>query len=628
MKKGFTLSIPALLLFFMGLAQEPSYDVASIPQALKDNAPMIKRYENITFEVSDIDRASLNVHSVVTVMNEKGRRALTFYTHTSKFTSLEDAEVKLYDAKGKQIARYKKKDMTTQATGEGLIEDGKVTFIETSAPSYPVTIEIKYQERYKGTLFYPWYEIMQSGECIQSSTFTAKVPLNMEVRFKEKNISLKPETGGDDKYKWYKWSVKDLKTLDNEDGSDNKYPYIMMAPNRFKYDDYEGDLSSWKSFGQWYANLNKGLDVLPPDRVAFFKDLVKDAPNNREKIRIIYDYLQKNFRYVSIQLGIGGLRPFSADFTDKKKYGDCKALSNFTKAALSAVGINSIYAVINAGVNSPPMDADFPSKFSNHVILCVPMEKDSVWLECTSKTTDFAVLGSFTENRNALLITNEGGVLAPTPLSKSGDNKFEVTSNVTIQPDGSGKTVALFKTTGEYKEMMTAVMEEKKDDQKGYIIHGMGFKQPDEFTLNKKEANTTLVTELDMALEKVPEFIAGNKMFLSPRMYKLCNLRLPKAENRKSDFYFNIPYQKKDTTIIHLPEGFVIDALPQTKELKCPYASYQTRYWYDESKKSIYSTTTLALDQHKIPAAGYADVKKFFEQVMQDDAQRIVIKKQ
>ncbi|WP_315822799.1 hypothetical protein [Paraflavitalea speifideaquila] len=48
------------------------------------------------------------------------------------------------------------------------------------------------------------------------------------------------------------------------------------------------------------------------------KDLVKDAKDDREKARIIYDYLQKNFRYVSIQLGIGGWRSLSADFTDQK----------------------------------------------------------------------------------------------------------------------------------------------------------------------------------------------------------------------------------------------------------------------------------------------------------------------
>jgi hypothetical protein len=156
----------------------------------------------------------------------------------------------------------------------------------------------------------------------------------------------------------------------------------------------------------------------------------------------------------------------------------------------------------------------------------------------------------------------------------------------------------------------------------------MGFKQPDEFILNKKEIPGKMLTELDMNIEKVPEFIAGNKMFLSPRLYKLCGDKLPKAENRKLDFYFQNSYQKTDTTMIQLPEGFIVDALPQAKEIKCALASYQTKYWFDEARKAIFSTTSLTLNQHRIPAADYAAIKKFFEDVNLDDAQRIVIKKQ
>jgi hypothetical protein len=158
-------------------------------------------------------------------------------------------------------------------------------------------------------------------------------------------------------------------------------------------------------------------------------------------------------------------------------------------------------------------------------------------------------------------------------------------------------------------------------------VYYLGFHQPDEFMVTKKDNAGSFVTELEMKVEKIPEFMAGTKMFISPRQYKLCLEKLPKAENRKYDYYFYRPYQKTDTTVLQLPEGFVVDALPQGKELKCRYASYATKYWYDESKKSIYSTATMALNQLHIPVADYAEVKKFFEDVVQDDAQRIVIKK-
>lgn len=628
MKKILWLIAPVLLVAVFTQAQLPSYDVAAIPDSVKKDASVIKRYEHTIFEVTAIDRASIKTHEVYTLMNDKYQGALHFNESTDKFRTLEDVDIKVYDAKGKQVNKYRKKDLYMRASGEGLIEDGNIYSISIPVASYPVTVEYIYEVRYKGTLFYPRYV---PGHKVLQSTFTAKVPKNLDLRYLEKNIKLAPRITEDDKFKTYEWTGSNLPRIELEEGTatnESIYPCILLAPSRFKMDEYDGDMTSWKNLGTWYYDMHKGLDVLPENRKAFLKDLVKDAKDDREKVRLIYDYMQQNFRYVSIQLGIGGWRSLPANFTDQKKYGDCKGLTNYMQAALKAVGIKSYAALINSAYNREPLDPRFPMNGFNHVILCVPQTADSIWLECTSKTSDFDVLGSFTENRNALLITEEGGVLVSTPSSKWSDNKLDINSTIIIQSDGSGKTVSIFSTTGEFKEGMNAMLEAKKDDQKEAIVHGMGFKQPDEFVLNKKAVTSTLVTELEMSLEKVPEFMAGNKMFFSPRLYKLNGFKLPKAEKRKYDYYFHNPFQNTDTTLLQLPEGFVVDALPQAKQTQCKYASYTTKYWYDEGKKAIYSATSLVLNQMRIPAAEYAAVKKFFDEVVQDDAQRIVIRKQ
>ncbi len=604
------------------------YALSSMPDIVKKDADVIKRYENILFEVKDIDRSTLTVHQIFTVMNEKGKKALRFSEYTDRYRILDDAEVKVFDAIGRPTVRYRQKDMTTEASFSGLIDDGKITSVSFPASTYPVTYELKYTVRYKGNLLFPSYEIQEANQSVESSVFTARVPKDLDLRFKEKNITIKPETSMEGEYKTYRWTVRNLPAVKYEAGSVSPYPYVMLAPNRFKFDEYEGDMSTWKDFGTWLYNLNKGLDKLPADRVAFFRNMVKNIADDHEKIKVLYEYLQKNFRYVSIQLGIGGLRAFSAEFTDKKKYGDCKALSNCMQAMLKAVGINSYMAIINAGVNALAMDVDFPSKHNNHAILCVPLVKDTVWLECTSNTNDFNVLGSFTENRNALLVTEKGGVLVETPVSTSAENTFHAHTVITLQDDGSGSTLTTFKTTGEYKEEMRYIIEEKRDDQKEYLVHGLHFKQPDDFAFKLKEGAGRYTTTLDLTYEKIHEFNAGNKLFISPRIYKLWTSVLPKAEDRKQDFYFSFPLEKSDTTVFKLPAGFSVEALPKVKELSNSYAGYSTRYWYNETEKAVYATASLVLKKHRIEAAGYADIKKFFDEVLMDDTQRIVLKKE
>ena len=51
-----------------------------------------------------------------------------------------------------------------------------------------------------------------------------------------------------------------------------------------------------------------------------------------EKAKIVYKYMQEKTRYISVQVGIGGFKPMLAKDVDRLGYGDCKALSNYTKA--------------------------------------------------------------------------------------------------------------------------------------------------------------------------------------------------------------------------------------------------------------------------------------------------------
>ncbi len=620
--------IIGLLLSAIHSFAQNNYSIASIPEELRKNALVVRRYEKVLFEANDIDRANITYHKVITVLHEAGKGELVFNEYTDKFQSLDDVEINLMDANGEVINRYKRKDLQTVAFGEDLISDGYITYFRVPATRYPVTVEYKYTLRMKGILGYPTYRFSFPAVSIQQSTFTAKVAKSLQLRYKNLNSDLKAVISEDDKYKTYTWSVKDIPALTYEEGSLNdyeKYPCIKLAPTQFKYDDYPGNQSSWASYGKWSYDLFKDQDNLPAERVEFYKGLTRNAATDVEKAAILYKYMQDNFRYVSIQLGIGGFKPFSATFTDQKKYGDCKALTNYMRATLKAVGIKSYPATINAGVNVTPMDADFPAKSENHVILCVPMQKDTVWLECTSKTNDFGVLGTSTENRNALLLTENGGKLVATPKSRPGENIFNSTSIIKIDEEGRGMMEQNIFTSGEYHQVMQALVIEKPDVLKEYAVFRIGLKQPDEFSMSPALNQDGRNMKITASFEKIPEFIAGSKMFISPRLYKFWSVKLPKYDERKLDYYFSHPFIKTDTTTFEMPEGFVIDAMPKPRSLECTYALYKSDYKMEGNK--IISVVTLTLIDHRIPASKYNEVRTFFDEVIREESQRIVIKK-
>ncbi len=627
--------ILCFLLFYcsvrIAFSQINIMNAATLSGDIKHNTDCVKREEKIEFDVKDIDEARLTVHQVFTVLDADGDDALYFFEYSDQFRKLTDVEIKVFDATGKPINHYKMKELNSRATGEGLVPDGKVYYFQVAAPSYPITVQFDYEMKYKGTLNYPDYKLQLPGQSVEHSSYTVSVPSNLDLRYKPQNTAIKPSITENGKNKTYTWEVKNLDAFEYEDGSvssESNFPAVLISPNQFSMDGNDGDMSTWKNFGKWYAALAKGSINLSEATKSSLRELVKNEPDDKAKIKKIYKYLQANCRYVSIQLGIGGFKPFDAAFVDAKKYGDCKALANYMQACLDAVGVVSYPALINAEYDKAPVDSDFPHNSFTHVILCAPGKNDTTWLECTSSVTDAGILGSFTENRNALLITPDGGVLVATPISKASENIFELDTKIKLNEDGSGETESELQVTGEYKEyLLTNVMEEKKDVQKKYLVSKLGFLQPDDFEFESTREDDVVKTQFKMEIDKIPSFTAGSKMFLSPRIYKLSVGQLPTPEGRTKSYYFSYPFLKKDTTVYFLPENYTVEHLPAPRDISSDYGIFQTKYLYDEKANTITSITLLQLTHNIIPADKFAEIFHLFEKVNDESNVKMVIKR-
>ena len=75
--------------------------------------------------------------------------------------------------------------------------------------------------------------------------------------------------------------------------------------------------------------MQKGRDILPEETKLKVQELTKGMTDPVAIIGVLYNYLQQNTNYVGIQLGIGGWQTYDETYVTTKKYGDCKALSNF-----------------------------------------------------------------------------------------------------------------------------------------------------------------------------------------------------------------------------------------------------------------------------------------------------------
>ncbi|MGV3508658.1 MAG: DUF3857 domain-containing protein [Sphingobacteriaceae bacterium] len=609
------------------------YNSETIPDSLKINANSVIRYSNKEIVVKSAGKAVMREHQIQTILNEKDESEAVFrLNYDRKFSDVNSAEMRVYDAKGVLIKKYKKSDFYDRSAVDGIsiITDSRIMIVGHTIASYPITIE-KIQEITLNSFLdlYDWH-IQDEEVSIQQAKCKVSVKPAVGFRYQLKNFNQTPNKSIEGDYETYSWEVKNLKAIKPEEESQpwSFLPRISFATNLIDFDDLPGDMSTWQGFGKWQQTLNKNVTELPAKRVEEIKQMVSGISTDKEKAKFLYEYLQKNTRYVSIQLGIGGLKPFPAAFVDEKKYGDCKALSNYMHTLLKCVNIPSYYAIVRAGANEEPADPKFVNDPFNHVILCIPFKNDTTWLECTSTTKPFGKLGEFTENRNALVITEDGGKLINTPKSSLNDHTFISETHVTIESDGTAKAKLSIKSTGGYRDMLIGASEQKTDEQKRFLINYLNLRQPDIFELSQvSDKDGTKELELNLEYVKLSDVAAGGKYFYKPRLFDIWRSTLPPLDKRKTDYYFEHPMQKKNITTYVLPADVEVESIPADVSHKFNHGTYHVKYHYDKEKNEVKSETVLIINNHVIPAANYTEMQRFMDEIAKSNSKKMIIKK-
>ena len=609
-----------------------NYAAGSIADSLKENANTVLRLDEATLEVLSPSKYDLKVHEVATVLNAEGDFHLHQRFYYDKFSSVSDVAITVYNTLGLPVKKYSKKDFTTRAAFDGfsLATDDKLMELDLIAPEYPYTIDIQYEQKVNSYIELPDWVLNTRNTSTEVFRYTVTVPSELGIRYRFFNFKQLPTVDSANNKKVYTWQVRNAKAKKIQQGGFKTGSYdarVEIAPNVFEYDDHPGNFSSWNNFGKWSFPLYQETNPFTENRKNEIKALVANYKTPEEKIRVLYDYLKSNVRYVSIQFGIGGFKPFAVSYVDEKKYGDCKALTNYMRYLLATVDIKSYPALINAGNGQPPIDPDFPVNAFNHVILCVPNQPDTIWLECTSQDNEMGFLGTFTENKNALVLTENGGVLTKTPSSKAENNILSTRTDIFLDDEGGAKSYSRLYSTGEIADLFHHIKKQDEDEQKQIFVDYLHYKPGDDFEM--KFLNDSLhgaVYQLSLSFGKLYSFKAGNKYFLPQRINQVVYDEL-KNEPREVEYLFDYPYQKIDSTVFHLPKSFTSEELPSESEINNQFVYYKKQIIPDLQNGRLTLVTELYLKKHIIPANQYKIVFDSFSKVKENEEQNLVLKK-
>jgi hypothetical protein len=355
---------------------------------------------------------------LIRINNREGDKYGQVGIHYSSMVTLKDIEGTLSNKEHQVIRKLKKSEITDRSliSDISMFEDHYVKEFRLKHSDYPYFIRYSYLiEQKEYIIIDDWVPVLHHDVPTLKSSLTLFTDPDYRVSAFTRSVDQVMDRK-DEIQRQYRWEASYDGTLTPEIYSTPlklSMPEVILTPLDFIYG-IAGKQDSWEDLGRWEYQLNEGQWNLPLTEQKKIIELTKEIHSPVEKVRRLYHYMQDNTRYVNVTVDIGGLKTYPAEYVAKNKYGDCKALTNFFQAVLDLIGIGSYYCNIQAGKKIVPIREEFPGQQFNHAILFVPLESDTLWLDCTSKGP-FNYLGTFTQGRYALAIGPEQSYLMKTP---------------------------------------------------------------------------------------------------------------------------------------------------------------------------------------------------------------------
>ncbi|MFI1773095.1 DUF3857 domain-containing protein [Thalassobellus citreus] len=627
------ISTLILLTTITVFSQENLYTSFTIPDNLKQNANAVVRLNDMNISIKSANEMYITKKRIVTVLNKEGDDDVDAYVHYDKNVKINELQVLVYNQFGAVIKKIKKKDFKDVSAVDGgtLYSDSRVKYLEYTPIDYPYTIEFVCETLTSNTAFIPsFYPLNGYFVSVETSGYSIDYPETITIRTKEKNLEsfeLKKETLTNG----VKYKAQNIEAIKPERYSPAFFdfaPKVLLTSKQFTLEGVYAEVDDWNSFGKWmYHDLIKDTYDLPESTISMIQNLVKDEPNDIEKARKIYQYVQDKVRYISVQVGIGGWKPFNASEVDKLGYGDCKALTNYTRSLLKAVGVESNYSVVYAGKSQRSLEDDFAAMQGNHVILNIPQENnENIWLECTSQKLPFGFIGDFTDDRDVLVITPEGGRIEHTKKYTVEENTQIIKGNYSISKEGDIDASVNVNSKGiQYDNKYWLETETERDLD---IHYKKRWKYINSISINDMhiENNKKAIEFVEDVSFKASNYskIVGNRMLLTLNALNR-NTHVPdRYRTRKQPLKIKRGFVDIDEVEIKLPQDYKVESMPKNMLVENKYGSYKAEVEVKDENTLIYKRQ-FVINDGEFPKEDYADFRNFYKEVSKMDNAKVAL---
>jgi hypothetical protein len=520
----------------------------------------------------------------------------------------------------------------------------KLLQIPASDPGNIVGYEIEHEDR-PYVLQDQW--MFQDTIPVREARYTLQLAPGWEYKAVWLNHEeVKPTSVGNNQWQWV---VSDMKAIQPENSMPSwKGVAGQMVVSLFPTGGGANKgFADWNEMGRWENGLAIGRREASPEMKQKVAMLTASSPTPLEKIHALAQFVQRDIRYVAIQLGIGGWQPHPAPEIFVHRYGDCKDKATLMSTMLKEIGVESYYFSVNTtrGAVTPVTPA---IRWFNHEILAVRLPgdvKDSslvavlehpklgrlLIFDPTDEWTPFGQLRGELQSNYGLLVTQDGGELLKLPQLPTSRSGVQRTAKLKLSPNGtlSGDFVETRLGDAGLWQRMTLKSVTKEADKikpiETIVSHSLST-----FQITKASVSNLNLTDQPFGYQYslVAENYAknaGNLLLVRPRVLgsKSSDL-LETKEPRKYAVEFDGPSRDTDTFEIALPAGYEVDDLPPPVDADYGFASYHSKT--EVNGNTLKYTRTFEVKELSVPLGKVEELKKLYRIIAGDERNTAVLK--
>jgi transglutaminase-like putative cysteine protease len=481
---------------------------------------------------------------------------------------------------------------------------------------------------------------------VREARYSLSLPAGWEYKTAWVNAQeSKPTPAGANQWQWVVSNVKDIRYEEEMPpwhGVAGVMLVSLIPPGGTKR-----GFVTWTDVAKWTATLSEGRREPSPAIKQKVAELTAAKPDTLAKMQAIADYMQRDIRYVAIELGIGGWQPHPARDVYNGRYGDCKDKATLMSTMLKEVGVDSYYVVVNARRGA--VDPNAPAHYwFNHIILAVRLPdnvKDASLLatyrhpslgrllifDPTDEMTPLGYLRGQLQGNYALLVTPDGGDLLKLPVLSPQSTGVHRAAKLTLSPAGvlSGEVIDIRYGDSAMRQRYAHQDMQKKEDQikpiESLLAQSFGAYQITHASIGNLDVR-------DQPFQYKYSFVvpsyaksAGDLLLVRPRVLgeKSSDI-LEKKEPRRYPVELEGPRKDVDRLEIALPAGYEVDELPPATDVDYPFGSYHSKTELKEN--ALIYTRTFEIKQVTIALDQMDDLKKFYRLIATDERGTAVLK--